>query len=290
MDYLDKIEKYCSRKIRNYHKYWITQPQINLYNIQLIKVQEDALSFITSIITTIVGNYWNNKDKFETWYDNIKKTIYDSDLSFEFLHNYDRIKFKESLNIIDQLNNFSEFITFLSNDILFFCIKNYNNENINSKCRKFLETKEYLEYDDKLNIVTKIDYNIRNFIMNILGIRYIYVLENNIESDNQKHNCEINNIIPLMINKKYIGYRIGAYDTINKNSYIGNIILYYNQQTYEVCYMNQTGLYELDVNIEKLLNKGDLINMKSKILSRKQNNGENKINIIEMRKMIKFSN
>ena len=229
------------------------------YGLNILKIRGNGLCFINSLVNSIFGKYWlhprqregswKEQTELNSWLDNLYNTLF----SYEFhpkFELYSRTIIYDADNLIDFLDKNNDLLFALSHNILLFAAIHY--EGLSG-----LRTTKLMNCIDMSRDLTTfgaIDGNIRNFIMDILGVKSIYVISESDDLDHRRRSDAQNNVEQL-IKDGYIGFKISCEKTINIGGFIGSIMLYtYNSSHYDaIIYGEFTSLFENETEILSII-------------------------------------
>lgn len=215
--------------------------------ITVLKVRGNGLCWINSLIVSIFGEFWNKPAILNNWLLNLYSTLTIADNDFiPYFDLYNmRIKYGTT-NLCDFLDSNNELQHAISHNLIAFCVRNYMNPDINVGCLRPVELNVCVGYNAKMKRIFAIDCNMRNFIMNILGIKKAIIYQHKIGPENMRHTDKINGVTQIMKGDKYIGFQIHSFGTINIGGYIGSVVLYsFDLLHYDAICVNHEGIAKL---------------------------------------------
>jgi hypothetical protein len=147
----------------------------------------------------------------------------------------------------DFLDANNDIMFVLAHNIISFCVKNYSNRAINIGCKIPVDLEVCVGFNKKSERFTAIDCNMRNFIINIMGIQTVIIYQKRNE-EKFRRCADPNNNVSQIFNKKgtYAGFQIDSFGTVNIGGYIGSVMLYsYNANHYDAIIVNHEGVDKL---------------------------------------------
>lgn len=207
----------------------------------------DGLCFINALTDSILAEFRDDPATLEQWLDNVLMTMMSLDETFMPCLNLLEIKIKYvdgSLATFLDANN--QFVFAFARNILLFCIKNYGNPAINIGCERPVDLEVCVGFDRQTGGFRAIDCNMRNFILNIMGIQSVLVYQTQTEPRFQRCADPRNRVSQILKGGRYAGYQIDSFGTVNVGGYICQLLIYsYNGGHYDAVVVHHEGVDKL---------------------------------------------
>jgi len=215
--------------------------------MNIMHIIGNGLCWINSILASIFGEFRTHPPTLKKWLSDLLTTMASADKTFTPCLDLFamEIKFVDG-SLVNFLDANNDIMFVLAHNIIAFCVKNYSNPAINIGCERKVALEVCIGFDKKNGGFKAIDCNMRNFIMNIIGIQTVIVYQKRTEPKYRRCADPRNNVSQILRNGSYAGFQIDSFGTINIGGYIGSIMLYsYNANHYDAIVVNHEGIDKL---------------------------------------------
>jgi hypothetical protein len=222
---------------------------------RVVKMRGDGLCWINSLLGSIFGRFWKNPIILNKWFEDITTTMkmYDENFKFCFGLLEMNIQYRCS-SLVSFLNRNLKVLSALAHNIISFCVHNYTDLQINVNC-PMTDINYCIDIEE--GGFRAIDFNMRNFVMNVCGVERVRVFQYKTDPTSQRSNDPQNKTTRLLENSSYAGFLIESFGTVNVGGYIGTIDLYsYDSSHYDAfCLCNDRDITAMISDIEERLSR-----------------------------------
>jgi hypothetical protein len=215
--------------------------------MNIMHIHGNGLCWINGNLASVFGEFRTHPPTLNKWLSDLLTTMVSVDETFTPCLDIFAMEIKYvNGSLVDFLDANNDIMFVLAHNIIAFCIKNYSNPSINIGCERPVDLEVCIGFDKKMGGFKAIDCNMRNFIMNIMGIQTVIVYQKRTEPKYRRGADPQNRVSQILRNGFYAGFQIDSFGTINIGGYIGSIMLYsYNANHYDAIIVHHEGIDKL---------------------------------------------
>ena len=227
------------------YKHWVDHE--STLGMDIMHIQGNGLCWLNSLIASVFGEFRTHPPTLNKWFSDLLTTMISADDTFvpclDLLSM--EIKYVDG-TLVDFLDANNDIMFVLAHNIILFCIKNYLNQAINIGCERPVALEVCVGFNRKTSSFSAIDCNMRNFIMNIMGLQTVIVYQKRTESKYRRCADPQNRVSQILRGGSYAGFQIDSFGTINVGGYIGSVMIYsYNANHYDAIIVTHEGIDKL---------------------------------------------
>jgi hypothetical protein len=210
-------------------------------------INGNGLCWINSLIASVFGEFRTHPPTLNKWISDLLTTMISNDETYVACLDLFSMEVKYvGGTLIDFLDANNDIMFVLAHNIITYCIKNYSNPSINIGCERPVGLEVCVGFDKKSGCFRAIDCNMRNFILNIMGIQTVVVYQKRTETKYQRCTDPHNRVSQILKGSSYAGFQIDSFGTVNIGGYIGSVMLYsYNANHYDAIVVTHDGIDKL---------------------------------------------
>jgi hypothetical protein len=209
--------------------------------LEVMKIRGNGMCWINSLVASVFGEFWHEPLLLNRWIADLCTTIMVYDHSFDFAFGLPHMSVSYGAHTLVQFLDANITVTFaIVHNVFMFCVRNYDNLDINVGCSSLLGIDALVDFDPATGNYMAIDGNMRNFILNILGVRLARVFQFKSGIDYRREVDIGNKVSVITLNSVYAGFQIESFGTVNVGGYIGSAELYSYDATHYDCIMRSS--------------------------------------------------